>query len=74
MFLVLIFSVLSQFKMKPEVHYGEPDCPVTPPEDFPKEDELHFEIELLDFFKARVTEIHDILYCVWFHGYFCLSS
>ncbi|XP_078427970.1 FKBP-type peptidyl-prolyl cis-trans isomerase family protein [Wolffia australiana] len=45
---------IAVFKMKTEVHYGEPECPVTAPDGFPKEDELHYEIELLDFFKARV--------------------
>lgn len=40
--------------MKPEVHYGEADCPLTPPDNFPKDSELQFEIELIDFFKAKV--------------------
>ncbi|XP_020592878.1 peptidyl-prolyl cis-trans isomerase PASTICCINO1 [Phalaenopsis equestris] len=43
------------FKMKPELHYAEVDCPVTAPDDFPKDVELHFEIELLDFFKAKIV-------------------
>ncbi|XP_068636118.1 peptidyl-prolyl cis-trans isomerase PASTICCINO1 [Aristolochia californica] len=42
------------FKMKPELHYGEEDCPVSAPESFPKDDELHFEIEMIDFFKVKV--------------------
>lgn len=42
------------FKMKPELHYGESDCPVTAPDNFPKDDELHFQIELLDFCKVKV--------------------
>ncbi|CAA7389808.1 unnamed protein product [Spirodela intermedia] len=45
---------VAMFKLKSEVHYGEADCPVTAPDGFPKQDELQFEIELLDFFKARV--------------------
>ncbi|PKA52691.1 Peptidyl-prolyl cis-trans isomerase PASTICCINO1 [Apostasia shenzhenica] len=48
---------IAMFKIKPELHYAEPDCPVTTPENFPKDDELHFEIEMLDFFKAKlITE------------------
>lgn len=46
---------LAMFKMKPEVHYGEPDCPLTVPDNFPKEDELHYEIELVDFCKVKVV-------------------
>ncbi|XP_020112955.1 peptidyl-prolyl cis-trans isomerase PASTICCINO1 isoform X1 [Ananas comosus] len=45
---------IAMFKMKPEIHYAEDDCPVTAPEGFPMDDELHFEIEMLDFFKAKV--------------------
>lgn len=46
----------AMFKMKSEMHYGEPDCPVPVPEgdDFPKDDDLHFEVELIDFGKAKV--------------------
>jgi hypothetical protein len=43
--------------MKPEIHYAEDDCPVTTPDGFPKDDELQFEIEMLDFFKAKVCLI-----------------
>jgi len=39
--------------MKPEIHFAEDDCPVTAPEAFPVNDELHFEIEMLDFSKAK---------------------
>ena len=45
--------MLFQFKMKPQVHYGEDDCPVLVVNEFPKDDELHFEIEMIDFFKAQ---------------------
>lgn len=45
---------IAMFKMKPELHYGEEDCPVSVSDSFPKDLELHFEIELIDFFKARV--------------------
>jgi hypothetical protein len=43
--------------MKPEIHYAEEDCPVAAPDGFPKDDELNFEIDLLDFSKAKVSEI-----------------
>lgn len=42
-----------QFKMKPQMHYGEDDCPVAAPSTFPKDEELHFEIEMIDFAKAK---------------------
>lgn len=35
------------------MHYGEEDCPLSVGSSFPKEDELHFEIEMIDFFKAK---------------------
>ncbi|XVF55164.1 hypothetical protein PTKIN_Ptkin06aG0014600 [Pterospermum kingtungense] len=47
---------VAMFKMKPEMHYAEEDCPVPVPSSFPKEDELHFEIELIDFSKAKVID------------------
>lgn len=46
---------VAMFKMKPELHYAEVDCPVTAPENFPKDVELHFEIEILDLFKAKIV-------------------
>ncbi|CAN6471532.1 unnamed protein product [Victoria cruziana] len=46
---------VAMLKVKPELHYGEPDCPVIVAADFPKHDELHFEIELIDFFKVKVV-------------------
>ncbi|KAI3474788.1 hypothetical protein Pfo_030047, partial [Paulownia fortunei] len=36
---------VAMFKVKPELHYGEEDCPVSVADGFPKDDELHFEIE-----------------------------
>jgi hypothetical protein len=48
-------TVLFQFKMKPQLHYAEDDCPVSISNNFPKDDELHFEIEMIDFFKAKVS-------------------
>ncbi|EOA23641.1 hypothetical protein CARUB_v10016839mg [Capsella rubella] len=46
---------IAMFKMKPEMHYAEKDCPVSAPGNFPKDDELHFEVELLDFSKAKIA-------------------
>nr|POE59487.1 peptidyl-prolyl cis-trans isomerase pasticcino1 [Quercus suber] len=46
---------VAMFKMKPQVHYGEDDCPVSVVNEYPKDDELHFEIEMIDFFKAKVV-------------------
>ncbi|XP_010515914.1 PREDICTED: peptidyl-prolyl cis-trans isomerase PASTICCINO1 [Camelina sativa] len=46
---------IAMFKMKPEMHYAEKDCPVSAPGNFPEDDELHFETELLDFFKAKIA-------------------
>ncbi|CAH9099970.1 unnamed protein product [Cuscuta europaea] len=42
------------FKMKPEMHYREEDCPVSVSDSFPKDAELHFEIELIEFSKVKV--------------------
>nr|XP_043620404.1 peptidyl-prolyl cis-trans isomerase PASTICCINO1 [Erigeron canadensis] len=41
-------------KMKPELHYGEDDCPVSVSDSFPKDAELNFEIELIEFSKVKV--------------------
>ncbi|KAG5068919.1 hypothetical protein JHK85_001296 [Glycine max] len=48
---------VAMFKMKPQLHYGEDDCPVSAPDGFPKDDDLHFEIELIEFFKAKARMI-----------------
>lgn len=45
--------LLFQFKMKPEVHYGEEDCPLSVSDSFPVDAELHFEIEMIDFSKVK---------------------
>lgn len=42
-------------KMKPELHYGEDDCPVSATDGFPKDAELNFEIELIEFSKIKVV-------------------
>ncbi|KAM7263338.1 hypothetical protein ACFE04_001021 [Oxalis oulophora] len=46
---------VAMFKMKPSMHYGEDDCPLSAPTGFPKDDELHFEIEMLEFAKAKIS-------------------
>ncbi|XP_065621215.1 peptidyl-prolyl cis-trans isomerase PASTICCINO1 [Quercus suber] len=51
----LLKGEVAMFKMKPQVHYGEDDCPVSVVNEFLKDDELHFEIEMIDFFKAKVV-------------------
>lgn len=45
---------VSMLRIKPELHYGDENCPVEVAEDFPKSEELLFEVELLDFFKVKV--------------------
>ncbi|KAL3839469.1 hypothetical protein ACJIZ3_024060 [Penstemon smallii] len=45
---------VAMFKVKPELHYGEDECPLSVADGFPKDDELHFEIELIDFSKVKV--------------------
>ncbi|EFH52423.1 predicted protein [Arabidopsis lyrata subsp. lyrata] len=47
------------FKMKPEMHYAESDCPVFAPGNFPKDDEFRFEIALMDFPKAKARSHHN---------------
>ncbi|KAM0026468.1 putative peptidylprolyl isomerase [Helianthus debilis subsp. tardiflorus] len=42
-------------KMKPELHYGEDACPVSVSDSFPKDAELNFEIELIEFSKVKVV-------------------
>ncbi|KAJ3691018.1 hypothetical protein LUZ61_020182 [Rhynchospora tenuis] len=53
-FPTMLKGEISIFKMKPEIHYAEEDCPVEAPDGFPKDVELNFEIELLAFSKAKV--------------------
>ncbi|KAL8517427.1 hypothetical protein ACS0TY_015605 [Phlomoides rotata] len=50
----MLLGEVAMFKVKPELHYGEEDCPVSVADGFPKDDELHFEIELIDFSKVKV--------------------
>ncbi|EMS68065.1 Peptidyl-prolyl isomerase PASTICCINO1 [Triticum urartu] len=60
-FPTMLKGEIAMFKMEPKIHYAEDDCPVTPPDGFPKDDELQFEVEMLDFFKAKVNDIdHDM--------------
>ncbi|KAG6430648.1 hypothetical protein SASPL_108720 [Salvia splendens] len=53
-FPTMLKGEVAMFKVKPELHYGEEDCPVSVPDGFPKDDELHFEIELIEFSKVKV--------------------
>lgn len=46
--------------MKPEIHFAEDECPVAAPKGFPVDDELHFEIEMLDFAKAKARMLVDL--------------
>jgi hypothetical protein len=46
-----------QLKVQPELHYGDPECPVPVPENFPVSDELLFEVELFNFCKAKVITV-----------------
>lgn len=50
----MLSGEVAMFKMKPQMHYSEADCPVSPPSSFPRDDELHFEIEMIDFSKVKV--------------------
>ena len=56
-FSMLAYSLVEyyflQFKMKSQLHYGEEDWPISATDGFLKEEELHYEIELIDFFKAK---------------------
>ncbi|PWZ57196.1 hypothetical protein Zm00014a_017530 [Zea mays] len=54
-FPTMLKGEIAMFKMQPKIHYAEVDCPVAAPDGFPKDDELQFEIEMLDFFKAKVV-------------------
>ncbi|KAL4584420.1 hypothetical protein LXL04_009021 [Taraxacum kok-saghyz] len=51
---------VAMLKIKPELHYGEDDCPVSASDSFPKDAKLNFEIELIDFSKI-VTEDFGVL-------------
>ncbi|KAL4590057.1 hypothetical protein LXL04_002976 [Taraxacum kok-saghyz] len=53
---------VAMLKMKPELHYGEDDCPVSASDSFPKDAKLNFEIDLIDFSKVKiVTEDFGVL-------------
>lgn len=58
-YVILTLCNLSfQYKVKPELHYGEEDCPVSAADGFPKDADLHFEIELIDFCKVKAGVIN----------------
>lgn len=44
-----------QLKLIPELHYGDPDCKIPVRDDYPKDQLLFFEIELVDFMTVRVS-------------------
>jgi FKBP-type peptidyl-prolyl cis-trans isomerase len=46
----------AMLKIRPDLHYADPECPVTVAENFPKGEDLFFEIELLDFQKVKVLK------------------
>ena len=50
-----------KFKVKPEFHYGDKDFQVIVPDDFPKNEEIMFEIELIDFFPVKVISYSDLV-------------
>ncbi|GER39901.1 peptidyl-prolyl cis-trans isomerase PASTICCINO1 [Striga asiatica] len=52
----MLSGEVAMFRVKPELHYGEEDCPVAVADGFPKDDELHFEIELIDFSKVKIPK------------------
>ncbi|KAK6943576.1 FKBP-type peptidyl-prolyl cis-trans isomerase domain [Dillenia turbinata] len=45
-----------EFKMKSEMHYEEADCPLLVPNNFSKDDEVYFDIELTDFSNVRANQ------------------
>ncbi|GLJ21531.1 hypothetical protein SUGI_0398520 [Cryptomeria japonica] len=45
---------VAMLRIKSELHYGDENCPVEVPENYPVSEELLFEIELLDFFKVKI--------------------
>jgi len=64
---MILNSVLfcnSQLKIRPDLHYADPECPVTVAENFPKGEDLFFEIELLDFHKVKVSEFLALFSCI----------
>ncbi|CAM6034964.1 unnamed protein product [Sphagnum compactum] len=46
----------AMLKIRPDLHYADPECPVTVAENFPKGEDLFFETELLDFQKVKVLK------------------
>lgn len=48
---------IAMLKVQTELHFGDPECPIPAPENFPVSDELLFEVELFSFGKAKsITE------------------
>ncbi|KAI5078705.1 hypothetical protein GOP47_0006376 [Adiantum capillus-veneris] len=46
---------VAMFKVKPEFHYGDTKYQETVPDSYPKNEELMFEVELMDFFAVKVV-------------------
>lgn len=46
-----------QLKVQPEYHYGDKQCPWSRPEHVPADEELLFEIELLDYMDVKVSSL-----------------
>ncbi|KAH7657923.1 Peptidylprolyl isomerase protein [Dioscorea alata] len=55
---------VAMFKIKPKLHYAKDDCTLKASDGFPKDDELHFEIEMLDFYKVKVSIFMSITDCL----------
>ena len=48
-----------QLKVQPEYHYGDKQCPWDRPEHIPADEELLFEIELIDYMDVKVSRSHE---------------
>ncbi|KAL3678473.1 hypothetical protein R1sor_021429 [Riccia sorocarpa] len=46
---------ISRFKVKEKLHFGDPDCPIPAPENFPTTGVLQFDIDMIDFFKVQAV-------------------
>ncbi|KAF5760911.1 putative peptidylprolyl isomerase [Helianthus annuus] len=59
---MMLKGELAVFKMKPEFHYGEDDCPVSVSDSFSKDAQLNFEIEMIEFSKNKARTTVGYLY------------
>ncbi|KAL2610005.1 hypothetical protein R1flu_028578 [Riccia fluitans] len=46
---------VSRFKVKEKLHFGDPECPIPAPENFPTTGVLQFDIDMIDFFKVQAV-------------------